>query len=196
MKISTLAVTVSIIANVLLAISTAALAYVNYMQLQENRSLEKDKATIQNARAAIETKLGTSEVVVLEQRERLRRSLDSFIKLYRSKIREIDDSLASYERFNTQDNRDEFGDGFANAWDQRFESVKEDLQALVAHVKAWRPAFDAFREMVNGEINTLESSIRRDDRSAMLEQLAIIQSMEDSRVALLDQALERAAPPQ
>ena len=179
--------------KVLVVVAALVSAYVNWMQWQDNLNLKADISKLRTDLDSVQIMLEDSDETVRAQRARLRRSLDSFTKHYRTRVRATVDTVAAYEGFDTPDNRADYKGGFRAEETRRLEAVRSDLRALVALVKEWRLVFRAFRETVNGQIDDLQRDIDRNDVSAMLGQFAVIERNLDSKIDLLDSALARAA---
>lgn len=78
--------------------------------------------------------------------------------------------------------------------DETKRRLRSSVQATVENVKTWRSVDEDFKEFLDGEIDALESAVRRDDYEKMEEIILILlQTYEGKRLAI-ERELEKINP--
>jgi DNA repair exonuclease SbcCD ATPase subunit len=179
--------------TLLVSIITAGVA-VRGCQREETRAnenarrLQEVEEQVKSLKTDLENKSGEVE----RQRRELQRSLDTYAIYYRDKVKNAQDAIDRYKSFDTEGNRKELGADFARRHRELFADAKIMLEALIDHVKSFRPVLAAFEKTLNGRVTALDEQIAQDNLEGILNRFGILRENVESDLDRLKQALDKA----
>lgn len=131
--------------------------------------------------------------LIEQQRRDLQRGLDSFALYYRDKVKNAQTAIDRYTSSDTEENRKELGADFDRRQRELLADAKVKLQALVDHVKKWRPVLAALEKALNGRVTALDEQLLKDDVDGILSRFGVLRENVDSDLDRLRQELDKAS---
>lgn len=176
----------------LLSLTIIVLFSIDRLSTQiDQLSADKSKLTQDTAAAKGQNEQYQQEVA--RQRAELEKSLQAYAQHYRERVKAADDAMNAYLAFDTPANRAELRTGFDTQRTARLRDARIKLQALVDHVKKWRPVREAFARLADGQVDALERAIIANDDQEILRLISILNENVESDVDRLRTALTGAA---
>lgn len=121
--------------------------------------------------------------------ESLRRYSDNYRKIIRASSQAIDE----YNDFVHNWGKKEFPKTFPEEKKKRFNKLKGKLDAIVDHVKRYRPLFNKFGNTLNGRVDYFHDQLIGDNEDEILRTFYTLKLSAESQIDALETQLDRIA---
>lgn len=118
-------------------------------------------------------------------------SLRKYAAEYRERISVAVTSIDDYRRFAYEWGRNEFRERFPEERHRRFNRVKARLDAIVDHVRRYRPILEPFANTLNGRLNRLDDQLLGNNEDEILREFEALREGVDSQIGALETQINR-----